>query len=245
MRLHTTTAFVLGTIPLRERDRVVTLLTREAGKKRGVARGARRLRSAFSGALEPMSEVEVVYFEREGKELVSFNSVAVIHSSFSLTRELPSALLLSSMAESLITFVSDSDPSEAFYRLAQHAMAALCARVDPRRVAAYFDLWVLKLSGVLPSNSDCARCGGPIVSREPLWFDESLPGFVHDGCRAPGVVRLSEEGRRLLAAFLTLPLPGPDAGRPALNEVAAVAGRARRHFLGHELKSARVLAEVL
>jgi DNA repair protein RecO (recombination protein O) len=245
MKLHTTTAFVLGSIPLKERDRVVILLTREAGKKRGVARGARRLRSAFAGALEPMSEVEVVYFEREGRELVSFNSVAVVHSSFSLTRDLPRALLLSSMAESLATFVSDSDPAEPFYRLAQHAMASLSAGIEPRRVAAYFDIWVLKLSGVLPSASDCARCGGVIAPGEPLWFDESLPGFVHDACRAPGAVRLSEEGRRLLAAFLASPLPGPDARPAALQEVAAVARRARRHFLGHELKSARVLAEVL
>lgn len=245
MRLHTTDAFVLGTVPLKERDRIVTLLTREVGKKRAVARGARRLRSAYAGALEPMTEVRAVYFEKEGKELASLNSADVLRSSFALSRDLQRALLLSSMAESLATFVPDSDPAEPFYRLARHAMDALFAETEPRRVAAYFDVWILKLSGVLPTPSDCARCARRLEPREDLWFEENLPGFLGGECRLAGSARLSAEARTLLTGFLATPLPGPDASVKALAEVAAVARKARRHFLGHELKSAKVLEEVL
>jgi DNA repair protein RecO (recombination protein O) len=41
MRLHAADAFILGTYALRETDRIVSFLTRDNGKKRGVARGAR------------------------------------------------------------------------------------------------------------------------------------------------------------------------------------------------------------
>ena len=54
-------------------DRIVVFLTRDRGKKRGVAKGARRQRSKFAGALEPLTEVQVAYFEKENRELVGLN----------------------------------------------------------------------------------------------------------------------------------------------------------------------------
>src|SRR6476659_6327145 len=63
VRLHTADSFILGTYPLRETDRIVSFMTRENGKKRGVARGARRAKSAFGGTLEPMPEARIVYDE--------------------------------------------------------------------------------------------------------------------------------------------------------------------------------------
>src|SRR5215510_6168179 len=94
VRLHSSDSFVLGTHALRETDRIVSFLTRDAGKKRGVARGARRSTSAFSGALEPLTEARVVYYEKEGRDLVSINAVDTIRSSFPLSKDLDSALLL-------------------------------------------------------------------------------------------------------------------------------------------------------
>ena len=132
MKLHSSESFILGTWALRETDRIVSFLTRDAGKKRGVARGARRPRSIFSGSLEPMTEARVVYFEKEGRELVNLNAVDPIRPSFALSKDLDRALLLSALAESLETFVSESDPAEPFYRLARHAMDALFA-TRPRR----------------------------------------------------------------------------------------------------------------
>lgn len=244
MRHHSCEAFILGTYPLREKDRIVAFLTRDVGQKRGVARGARSPRSAFGGALEPMTEARVLYFEKEGRELVSINSVDVIRSSFSLSGELDRALLLSALAESLQTFVSDSDPAEPFYRLARHAMDALFAGAPPEIVTAYFDLWILKLSGLFPSTRECAACGEPLDPSAPLLFDETRPGFVGPECRGGRTLKLSPAGRDALLSFLSAPLD-PGARPEGVAEVSAVARRARRHFLGHELKSQKVLSDVL
>lgn len=243
MRHSASDAFVLGTYPLREKDRIVSFLTRDAGKKRGVARGARGPRSGFSGALEPMTEVRVLYFEKEGRELVSIDSADVLRSSFPLSSDLDRALLLSALAESLQTFVSDSEPAEPFYRLARHALDALFAGAAAESVSAYFDVWILKLSGLFPTPNECAVCGGPLDRAEALLFDESRPGFVHSECRRGEALRVSPEGREALRRVLSAPLD--PSGRPeGLAEVSQVARRARRHFLGHELKSQRVLAEI-
>ena len=191
-----------------------------------------------------MTEADVVYYEKEGSDLVSIRSVDPIRASFSLSSDLERALLLSAMAESLETFVSESDPSEPFYRLARHAMDALFAGGAAGLTAAYFDVWILKLSGLFPSMRECARCGAVLPEAGALSFDEGLPGFLGAECRASGGVRLSAPARETLARFVSAPLDFA-ANPPGLPEVAAIARLSRRHFLGHELKSQRVLAEVL
>src|SRR5689334_20917330 len=138
MPLKRERAFILSAIPLRERDRIVTFLTEHSGKKRAVARGARRLQSAFAGALEPMSRAEILYFEKDGRDLHRIDSIEVERSSFPLASDLGSGLLLSAIAESLITFVADSDPSEKFFRLAAHAVGALFDGREAASVAVYF-----------------------------------------------------------------------------------------------------------
>jgi DNA repair protein RecO (recombination protein O) len=244
MPLHEADAFILGTHALREKDRIVSFLTRESGKKRGVARSARAPRSPFSGSLEPMTEARIVYFEKEGRELVSLNAADPIRPSFPLSANLEHGLLLSAFAESLETFVADSEPAEPFYRLARHVMDALFAGAPGGWVGAYFDVWVLRLSGLLPSHRECAGCGRALGPGEALLFDESRPGFIGVECRRGEVLRVSRTGAATLRQILAGPLD-PAARPGGLPEVAAMTRRARRHFLGHELKSHRVLGEVL
>ena len=55
MPLYTTDALILRTYKLGESDRIVVFLTRDRGKKRGVAKNARQSRRRFGGALEPMT----------------------------------------------------------------------------------------------------------------------------------------------------------------------------------------------
>src|SRR5215210_3575351 len=81
--LHTAEALVLRTYKLGEADRIVVFLTRDRGKKRGVAKGARRQRSPFAGALEPLTEVRVAYFESERRELVGLNYAETVRSPLS------------------------------------------------------------------------------------------------------------------------------------------------------------------
>ena len=70
MPLYTTDALILRTYKLGESDRIVVFLTRDRGKKRGVAKNARQSRRRFGGALEPLTCGRVGYLERERRDLV-------------------------------------------------------------------------------------------------------------------------------------------------------------------------------
>lgn len=243
MGLRRESAFVLGAIPLKEKDRIVTFLTETGGTRRGVVRGARKLQSAFASALEPMSEIRLAYFETEGRELTRIDSVDLIRSSFPAATDLPRALLLSAVAETLATFVSDSDPSEKFFRLARHVMDAISEGVPPRTVAAYVDVWILRLTGILPSVLECASCG-TILPAGGIFLDISVDGFLCRSCARPGSSRLSPRFSAALDQVLHRALSELEISARLLDELAAVAGRLRRRFLGHELKSKLVVGRL-
>src|ERR1700758_5604451 len=86
MPLYTTDALILRTYKLGESDRIVVFLTRDRGKKRGVAKNARQSRRRFGGALEPMTCGRVAYTERERRELVSLQYVEPLRSPLSVIR---------------------------------------------------------------------------------------------------------------------------------------------------------------
>ncbi len=59
MGLIETEGLILKSYSLAEADKIVVLLTQDEGLVRGVAKGAKRLKSRFGGGLEPFSIVQI------------------------------------------------------------------------------------------------------------------------------------------------------------------------------------------
>jgi DNA repair protein RecO (recombination protein O) len=149
--LYTADALVLRTYKLGEADRIVVFLTRDRGKKRGVARGARRPRSSFTGALEPMTEVRVAYFEKERRELVGLNYAEASRSPLTLGN--PDALgYVGYFAELLDEWAQEADADDRLYRLGASMLDALSAGAPIEPLARYFEYWLLRLQGVYPES---------------------------------------------------------------------------------------------
>ena len=92
-------ALVLRTYPLKEADLVVSFLTRDQGKLRGVAKRARRLKSNFGSGLERLSHVRMAYYQRESHELVNLDSCELIRSQFDLVTDYQASIALDFFAE--------------------------------------------------------------------------------------------------------------------------------------------------
>jgi DNA repair protein RecO (recombination protein O) len=155
--LYTADALVLRTYKLGEADRIVVFLTRDRGKKRGVAKGARRPRSRFTGSLEPLTEVRVAYFEKERRELVGLNYTETQRSPMGMgdrgtgAAVDPDALgYVSYFAELLDEWAQDADADERLYRLGASMLDALSAGAPVVPLARYFEYWLLRLQGVYP-----------------------------------------------------------------------------------------------
>jgi DNA repair protein RecO (recombination protein O) len=151
MPLYTAEALVLRTYKLGEADRIVVFLTRDRGKKRGVAHNARKSRKRFGAALEPLTEVRVSYFEKEQRELVGLNYAEPVRSP--LVAASPEALGYSHyFAELIDEWAAEADVDERLFRLGTSALEALVSGVPADALARYFECWLLRLQGVYPAD---------------------------------------------------------------------------------------------
>jgi DNA repair protein RecO (recombination protein O) len=183
MPLYTTDALILRTYKLGESDRIVVFLTRDRGKKRGVAKNARQSRRRFGGALEPLTCGRVGYFERERRDLVRLDYVEQRRSPLSAA-DGDALGYVEYFAELIDEWAQESDPSETLYRLGVSMVEAMAMGVPLEPLARYFEYWLLRLQGVYGEGAqmsggaraflDAARgsspfaLGGVKVSRHTL-----------------------------------------------------------------------------
>jgi DNA repair protein RecO (recombination protein O) len=147
MPLYTTDALILRTYKLGESDRIVVFLTRDRGKKRGVARNARQSRRRFGGALEPLTCGRVGYVERERRELVRLDYVEQLRSPLSAI-DGEALGYVSYFAELIDEWAQEADPNETLFRLGASMTDAIAAGVPIEPLARYFEFWLLRLQGV-------------------------------------------------------------------------------------------------
>ncbi len=178
----TSDALVLRTYKLGETSKIVVLLTRERGKVRAVAKGARGGRPRYQSALEPLSEVRVGLYGRQGAELLRLGECELVHSAFRAgERGLETALFLSYLAELLDAFSPEGEAEDKIYRLALAVVHAAEEGGAGPLLARYLEAWLLKLHGIYPPLDHCAGCHRPLAPG-PLRYHRASHGFVCDDC---------------------------------------------------------------
>jgi DNA repair protein RecO (recombination protein O) len=176
MGIVETEAIVLRSYRLAEADKIVVCLTREAGVVRGVAHGARRLKSRFGASFEAWTHISLSYFEKEGRELVSIRGAEILRSHFSLASASAEAFAaLEYLSELLIEFAPPHEPFEKLFRMAKACIEALATHPNEplaiRAIVQYFEVWTLKLSGFFPDLRYCTACRHRFVEREGIYLD--------------------------------------------------------------------------
>jgi len=192
MPLRESEAIVLRSYPLGEADRLVSFLCRAQGRMRGVAKGAKRLKSRFGSTLEPLSYVRVGYFERETRDLVRINQCELIESFLDVQRDYQQSLALSLMAEISEAVLPEREASDANFRLLLMASRQIREKGKTSLPLLYFSLWTVRLAGWLPDFNKCLKCGAPLDSSR-AFAGVARPGVVGECCHTPGLRALSRE----------------------------------------------------
>jgi DNA repair protein RecO (recombination protein O) len=248
MPLYKTEALVLRTYKLGEADRIVVFLTRDRGKKRGVANGARRPRSRFAGAFEPLTRVGLEYYEREGRELVRIGFAETQLSPLQAAR--PDALQhVGYFAELIDEWAQEGDPNERLYRLGTASLEAMAAGVPTAALARYFEYWLLRLQGVYPPHLACRQCGEALGGDCAATLQPGAEAFLCEGCVSTGEhaggVRMSPAAIATLAAWGRIS-PAQVYVLPAHveREMEAAHRLLMSRHLERDLRSARVLRDL-
>ncbi len=197
-------ALVLRTYPFREADLVVSFIARDQGKLRGVARGARRLKSRFGAGLERLAHVRMFYFQRENRDLVNLDSCDLIHSQFGVAADYSLGVALDFLAEVSEQLLPEHEPNDRFFRLLLLVLGYIreYGQAGLWPALTYFSLWSVKLGGWLPELTACMSCGVEIPAQERAFFARSLPGLACERCRPANAWTLSPESRAIAEEML-------------------------------------------
>ena len=250
MPVYTSEALILRTYKLGEADRIVVFLTRDRGKKRGVAKGARRAKSRYMGALEPMTRAGVAYFEREQRDLVRLNYVEPQQSPLSaigLSDGGASVLgHVGYFAELIDEWAPEAHADERLYRLGSAVVDAVAAGAPIERLARYFEYWILRLQGVYPALAACPGCGGALEGGAVMPPREHMYLCRACGHTGSGTTIGAAALRFLRAAGKTAPerMDGLDLDAGSSRELETAHRRLLNTHLEKELKSIRVLREM-
>lgn len=187
-------AFVLRSYPFGEADRVVLFFTEEFGLLRGVAKGSRKLKSRISGALEPLTLVNLMFVDNPASELAVVTGCEAVRSLYgALEASLPAGkprpsmldtlAVIGVLAELTAALHGDRDPNPAHFRLLDLAQRALIGGLDPRLVMLYFELFSLKLAGILKPPENLRSPAARELMRSLLrlnLLNDPLPTFEQD-----------------------------------------------------------------
>src|SRR5260370_34826204 len=201
MPLHQTEAFVLRTYSLAEAHKICVFLTRSSGKVRGVAHGARKLKSRFGSALEPFTQVALSFFQKGGTDLVSVSACDILRSHFHrAARDVATATAFSYMSELLVEFLPEHEANEHLYRLVSATLEAIEQGQNLPSILRYFETWLLRLVGFFPDLTRCAICAERVPSEQPVFLaSEGAPR-----CQACSGGRGTSVGPALRSTILRL-----------------------------------------
>ena len=201
MALYRDEAIILRTQKLGEADRIITLLTREHGRIRGVAKGVRRTMSKFGARLEPGSHVDIQMYEGKTFDTVTqVESIANYGEAFS--DDYQRYTIASAMLETAERFTAqENEPALQEFLLTIGAMKALAEeKYDPALILDAFLLRSCAIGGYAPSLTTCSRCEKPGPHR---YFSLVGGGSVCTDCRPSASATPAPETLELMGALLS------------------------------------------
>jgi DNA repair protein RecO (recombination protein O) len=240
MPLHSAQAFVLRTYNFAEADKVCVLLTHRDGKIRGIAHGARKMRSRFGSSLEPLTEVNVTYYQKEGRELVSISNAEIVRSHFEeASSSVEAAAAMSYISDLISEFVPDHEPNETVFRLVRATLDALGDGSDAVALVRYFEVWLLKLAGFFPDLKRYADCEKETSASDTLFLTPE--GMQRCGeCTGERGMRIGPGLRAALTRMLA-EAPARFAANPIpqeqLERLGEIDYQIIRHALERDLRS--------
>ncbi|WP_233265434.1 DNA repair protein RecO [Leifsonia sp. AG29] len=198
-KIYRDEAVVLRTHKLGEADRIVTMLSRQHGKIRAVAKGVRRTASRFGSRLEPFMVADVQLYEGRSLDVVTQAETLGAYGTL-IADDYASYTAANAMVETADR-LTDAEASLQQYLLLVGALRSLSRHEHgPTLTLDSYLLRALSLAGWAPSFQDCSRCGAPGPHGSLV---VQLGGVVCADCAPPGAPKIDPETIALLGALLT------------------------------------------
>ena len=202
-----TQGVVLRARRMGETSKLVTLYTEDYGKLKVTAKGARRPKSKFGGALEPLTEVQIVCYMRDDRELQTLSDADPVRVYASPSGGLERLSYASAGCEMVERLTIEHEPNLRLYRCLTGLLGGLeeVAAEQVESLFWYFQLRAAEALGYRPELGQCLSCGAPMSQVPWARFDPIAGGGLCPACAATATAGAGDEA----------PPPGQGARRLA------------------------------
>jgi DNA repair protein RecO (recombination protein O) len=210
-------AVVLRHTDYGEADRLLTLYTRQLGKTRALAKGARKIASRKAGHIEPFTHVKLQL--AKGRDMPLVTQADTVDAYLPLRED----LILTSQAAYVLELLDrftyeDEMENSALFRLLTDTLSRLASRADPWLVIRYYEIRLLDHLGFRPQLFECTNCGREIRP-EDQFFSFGAGGIICPRCGQGlrNIQNISVEALRYLRHFQRSSYADATRARPDLD----------------------------
>jgi DNA repair protein RecO (recombination protein O) len=235
------TAIVLQVVEFSETSSIVTLFTREFGKIRGLAKGARRPKGPFDAALDLLCLCRIVFLRKSSGALDLLTEAKLERRFRPRGRDLSSLYAAYYVAELLNALTDEYDPHSPLFDAAEETLRTLSTEGPIAAAVLRFEMTALRVLGHLPSLASCADCGTRVEHTGRIAFGPLAGGVLCSKCR-PGKRQVVSVSAGVLKALARFAEPESEAwrrielDRRTKGELRGVLNHYVSHLLGRRPK---------
>lgn len=194
---------VIRTMPYGESNKIVTLLTEEAGKVTVMARGAKKPRSKLAAVTQPFTYG--AYLVHKGRGMGLLSQGEPIESMRFIREDLEATAYASYVVEIIDKLTEEGQRATGIYLLLKEALQAINEEYDAEAIALFVEWKMLPVGGIHPTLHGCANCGG---TDGEFGFSFQQIGFLCHRCFHLDryMIRLTPTHIKLIRTFYTVPI---------------------------------------
>ena len=249
-------AICIRAIDYSETSQIVTLFTRANGKINAIAKGSKRAKSAFDGAIEIFSYGKIVFADSTREKLATlteFESAQGGPGFANLRNNLFALNCCLFSTELLSNLTNDYDPHpelfDSFVQFLQDTNEGRGMRDEGRGMRderrcilsflILFQLSLLKEVGLMPIINACVNCKTTFENQ--VYFSSSANGVICRDCEVsfPDRIRLTKDAANCLNNLKML----AEANNKTLNEIEKVLVHHFTNTLGRPPKMAKYILQ--
>lgn len=195
MPTYPLTAINVGSFPLGEADKVITLFSKERGVVKAVAKGARKPGAKISGKAEVLCVNNLLL--AKGKSLDIITQAESIETFSPLRTDLERLTFGLYFAELTRSFgTALEEDSEGFFQILFHFLSLLSdSQTVPALLSLEFDFLLLRILGLQPQLQVCVLCRQPLTEYSISVFVRDIGGICCQSCSKVHASRVAEGSR--------------------------------------------------
>ena len=189
-------AVVLRTVNYSDSSLIVRLFTDLYGRVTVIAKGARRIRSATIGILQPPNHITIWYQHKESRDVQTLIKSEFVERYARLGSRLAQSAAALVALEMLDRAVHDADPHPLIFRLITSTLRRLDETTgDEMLILHFYQLHLARQLGFGPHFSSCAQCGRQLYRAT---LDGATGRLLCSRCESGGATRLGRQALQYL-----------------------------------------------